>query len=155
MFPWKIILIWKCSVTRSCLTFDDLMSCSLPGSSVHVIFQARILEWVATSSSRGSSWPRDQICISCIAGRFFTAEYIEELTPWKRLWCWEGLAAGGEGDDRGWDGWMASLTDGLSLSEVQELVMDREVLACCDSWGRKELDATERLNWSELTDDIC
>ena len=34
----------------------------------------------------------------------------EELTFWKRLWCWEGLEAGGEGDDRGWDGWMASLT---------------------------------------------
>ena len=34
----------------------------------------------------------------------------EELTRWKRLWCWEGLGAGGEGDDRGWDGWMASLT---------------------------------------------
>ena len=34
----------------------------------------------------------------------------EELTHWKRLWCWEGLAARGEGDDRGWDGWMASLT---------------------------------------------
>ena len=34
----------------------------------------------------------------------------EELTHWKRLWCWEGLGAGGEGDDRGWDDWMASLT---------------------------------------------
>ena len=34
----------------------------------------------------------------------------EELTHWKRLWCWEGLGAGGEGDDRGWDGWMALLT---------------------------------------------
>ena len=34
----------------------------------------------------------------------------EELTHWKRLWCWEGLGAGGEGDDRGWDGWMATLT---------------------------------------------
>ena len=34
----------------------------------------------------------------------------EELTHWKRLWCWEGLGAGGEGDGRGWDGWMASLT---------------------------------------------
>ena len=34
----------------------------------------------------------------------------EDLTHWKRLWCWEGLGAGGEGDDRGWDGWMASLT---------------------------------------------
>ena len=34
----------------------------------------------------------------------------EELTHWKRRWCWEGLGAGREGDDRGWDGWMASLT---------------------------------------------
>ena len=34
----------------------------------------------------------------------------EALTHWKRLWCWEGLGAGGEGDERGWDGWMASRT---------------------------------------------
>ena len=40
----------------------------------------------------------------------YLATSCEELTHWKRLWCWEGLAAGGEGDDRGWDGWMASLT---------------------------------------------
>ena len=38
------------------------------------------------------------------------ATACEELTHWKRLWCWERLGAGGEGDDRGWDGWMASLT---------------------------------------------
>ena len=38
------------------------------------------------------------------------ATSCEELTHWKRLWCWEGLGAGGEGDDRGWDGWMASWT---------------------------------------------
>ena len=50
------------------------MDGSLPGSSVHGISQARILEWVAISFSRGSSQPRDWTCISCIAGRFFTAE---------------------------------------------------------------------------------
>ena len=38
------------------------------------------------------------------------ATSCEELTHWKRLWCWEGLGAGGKGDDRGWDSWMASLT---------------------------------------------
>ena len=38
------------------------------------------------------------------------ATWCKELTHWKRLWCWEGLGAGGEGDNRGWDGWMASLT---------------------------------------------
>ena len=38
------------------------------------------------------------------------ATWFEELTHWERLWCWEGLWAGGEWDDRRWDGWMASLT---------------------------------------------
>ena len=48
------------------------MDCSLPGSSVHRILQARILEWVAISFSRASSWPKDWTQVSCIAGRFFT-----------------------------------------------------------------------------------
>ena len=41
---------------------------------------------------------------------FPLATSCKVLTQWKRVWCWEGLGAGGEGDDRGWDGWMASLT---------------------------------------------
>ena len=49
----------------------DPMDCSPPGSSVHGISQARILEWVAISFSRGSSPPRDQTQVSCIAGRVF------------------------------------------------------------------------------------
>ena len=57
------------------------MDCKLPGSSVHGDFQARTLEWVAISSSKGSSWPRDQTCltyISCIEGGFFTVWAIRE-----------------------------------------------------------------------------
>ena len=50
----------------------DPMDCSLPGSSVHGVLQARILEWVAISFSRGSSQSRDQTQVSCIAGRHFT-----------------------------------------------------------------------------------
>ena len=53
-------ILRACSVTQSCPTLCDLMDCSLPGSSVHGIFQARILEWVAISFSRGSYQPRDQ-----------------------------------------------------------------------------------------------
>ena len=59
---------------QSHLTLCDPMDFSPPGSSVHGIPQARILEWVSVSCSRGSSQPRDQIRISCIAGRFFTTE---------------------------------------------------------------------------------
>ena len=88
----------------------------------------------------GSSQTRNRTGVSCIAGRFFTnwavrevwiiyswifkdifdnmyrknsntlATSCEELTHWRRPWFWEGLGAGGEGDDRGWDGWMASPT---------------------------------------------
>ena len=59
-------------VTQSCPTLCDPKGCSLPGSSVRGIFQAWILEWVAISFSRGSSWPRDQTRVSHIAGRCFT-----------------------------------------------------------------------------------
>ena len=66
-----------CWVIESCQTLWDPMDCSPPGSSVHGIFQARALEWVAISFSRGSSQPRDQTLvfhITCTAGRFFPAE---------------------------------------------------------------------------------
>ena len=50
----------SCLITKSYLTLSNTMDCSSPDSSVHGIFQARILDWVAISFSRGSSWPRDQ-----------------------------------------------------------------------------------------------
>ena len=60
------------------------MDCSMPGSSVHGILQARILGWVAMSFSRGFSWPRDQTWVSCFAGRHFTMWTTREaLTPEK------------------------------------------------------------------------
>ena len=59
-------------ITQLCLTLGDPKDCSPPGSSVHGILQARILEWVAIAFSRGSSWPRDRSQVSHIAGRFFT-----------------------------------------------------------------------------------
>ena len=59
-------------VTQSCPTLCDPMDGSLPRFSVHGIFQARVLEWVAISFSRGSSWPWDQTQVSPIAGRRFT-----------------------------------------------------------------------------------
>ena len=61
-------LVLVAHVSNSC----DPMNCNSPGSSVHGISQARILEWVATSFSRGSSLPRERTWVSCSAGRFFT-----------------------------------------------------------------------------------
>ena len=75
-------ILWMCVLLKrvlmlvlaaqSCLTLCDPMDCSPPGSSVHEIFQARILEWIAISFSGGSSHPRDRTWVSCTAGRFFT-----------------------------------------------------------------------------------
>ena len=62
-------LLCVCSVAQLCLTICNPMDCSPPGSSVHGIFPARMLEWIAISCSRGSSWPRDWthiFCGSCI-----------------------------------------------------------------------------------------
>ena len=58
-------------VVQLCPTLCNPVGCSLPGSSIHGILQARILEWVSISFSRGSSQPRDRTCVSCIAGRRF------------------------------------------------------------------------------------
>ena len=63
--------VFNCSVVFYSLRPHD---CSLPGSSVHGILQARVLEWLAIASSRGSSQPKDQFRIFCIAGILFTAE---------------------------------------------------------------------------------
>ena len=59
-------------VTQSCPTLCDPVDCSPPGSSVHGILQARILEWVVISFSRGSSRPRDRSQVSRLAGRRFS-----------------------------------------------------------------------------------
>ena len=87
-----MLIACVCARTRaqSCPTFRNPMDCNPPGSSVHGIFQARILEWVAFSFSRGSSQPKDGTHISCVSyivGRFF--EKVKSLsrvrlfaTPW-------------------------------------------------------------------------
>ena len=65
------------------------MDCSPPGSSVHGIFQARILEWVAIAFPRGSSWPRGWTRVSCIAGRFLTVcERYQLLSSFSLRWSW-------------------------------------------------------------------
>ena len=79
---------------------------------------------------------------------FFTWLKIHHL---KRPWCWERLKAGGEEDNKGWDGWMASSTQ-WTWVWVTLGVGDRQGgLACCGSWGHKELDMTKRLNWNDGT----
>ena len=76
------------------------------------------------------------------------ATWCEELTPWEKPWCWERLKVGGEGDNRGWDGWMASLTIDMSLSKLQELVMDREAWSAAVHGAAKS--QTRLSGWTEV-----
>ena len=71
-FPLAALYCVRSKSLQLCLTFCNSTDHSPKGSSVHGILQARILEWVAISFSRVSSQPKDQTCISCNAGRFFT-----------------------------------------------------------------------------------
>ena len=98
-------LLYACSVTQSCLILFDSMVCRLQGSSIHRIFQARILEQVAISYSRGSSRHRDWTLVSCISCIGRQVLYISHMTylmslsismakhlpiflAWIHIWIW-------------------------------------------------------------------
>ena len=126
------LLLLKCGVGE-----DSWESVGLQGDPTSPFWRRSALgflwkEWC-------QSWRSSTLATSC-----------EELTHWKRLWCWEGLGAGGEGDDRGWDGWMASLTQWTWVWVNSGSCDGQGGLVCCDSWGRNESDTTELLNWTEL-----
>ena len=93
-------------VAQSCPTLFNPMDCSPPGSSVHGIFQARLLEWIAISFSRRSSQSRDGTHVSCIAGGFFTLSYLGiDSYKWINHTCCMGLwwdfewSSNDDGDD--------------------------------------------------------
>ena len=131
--PWIIFGKVKAKVAQSCLTLCDPMDCS-----IHGILQTRILEWAAVPFSRGSSQPRYQTQVSCIAGGFFTSwatreapqfflffvrteaakicHLMKEPTNWKRLML-EKI----EGRHRrGWWGWDGGMTSPIQWTWVWE-----------------------------------
>ena len=80
------------------------------------------------------------------------ATSCEELTHWKRPWCWEGLGAGGEGDNRGWDGWMASLTQRTWVWVNSWNWWWSGKPGMLQSMGSQRIghDWTTEMNWTEL-----
>ena len=81
IFSHSVNCLGDSEVSQSCPTLCNPMDyCSPPGSSVHGILQAGILEWVAISFSRGSSWPRDRTQVSCVAGTCFNLWATREVT---------------------------------------------------------------------------
>ena len=142
---------------QPCPTLCDPMDCSLLGSPIHRIFQATVLEWIAISFSRGSSWPRDQTRVSHIAGRHFTIRATweaqrapgagEEWSP-NPLSLEKTLMLGKvEGKRRRW--WqrmrrLDSITSSvdMNLSKFQEIVEDRGAWRAAVHGSHKERDMT-------------
>ena len=115
----------RSEVAQSCPTFCNPMDCSLPCSSVHGIFQARIREWVAISFFRGSSRPRDRTRVFHIAGRYFTIWATPaNTTP---ISCWNPNPQGnGIRKWRQWEVtglWQMTLMNGISVLIKQTLEM--------------------------------
>ena len=128
--------IWPCCTKslQSCPTPCDPMDCSPPGSSVHGIVQAGILEWVAIFFSRGSSWPRDWSHVSCIAGRFFTTEMP------------------GEPIFSGKVGFLLSFTLNMLLSIILENLPKPRYEAC---WWKRDSEISVCLYQSILSLSLC
>ena len=97
--------------------------------------------WIARRSTLSSQW-KDW----CWSRSSNTLACLEDLTHWKRPWCWERLRAGREGGDRGWDGWMALPTEWTWVWASSRSGDGQGSLACCSPWGHKESDMTEWLN---------
>ena len=76
------------------------------------------------------------------------ATWCLNVTHLKKPWCWERLKARREGDDRGYDGWMASLTQWTWVWASSGVGDGQGSLAYCSPWGSKESDTTEQLNWN-------
>ena len=91
------------------------------------------------------SWNSNTLATSC-----------EELTYWKRLWCWERLRAGGEGDDRGWDGWMASPTQWtwVWVNSRSWWWTGRPHVLWFMGSQRVGHDWATELNWTELKEEV-
>ena len=118
----------------------------------------RRLLWVPWTARRSNQFILREISPGCsLEGLMLKLklQYFGHLM-WRvdsleKPWCWEGLRAGGEGDDRGWDGWMVHRLDGHEFGSTPGVGDGQGGLACCNSWSHRESDTTEQLNWTELS----
>ena len=128
-------------------TLCDPVDCSLPGFSVHGILQARVLEWVAISFSRGSSRPRDQTLVSCIAGRRFnlwaTREALMEknLYLYKYVYIIESLCCTPQINTL----WIKYIS--RKILQNQLTAQQREKKKWCSGWGARK----EKNHWFKNT----
>ena len=121
-------------------TFESPLDCK----EIQPVHPKANKSWIFIERTDAWSWNSNTLGIWC-----------EELTHLKRPWCWERLKAEGEGHDRGWDGWMASLTRWTWVWVGFRSCDGQGGLACCHPLSCKESHMTERLNWTEKWIKAC
>ena len=139
---------------QSCLTLCDPMACSPPGSSIHRIFQVRILEWVAISYSMGSSQPRERTHVSCVSclDRQILSHCATWEAPFTSSWLWIGASLVAQlvkNPSVVRETWARSLgwEDPLEKERLPSpVVWSGEFHGLYSPWGRKESNTTERLS---------
>ena len=143
-----------CSVAQSCPTLWDPMDCSMPGFPVLYYLPEfaqthvhQVSDVIQPSHSLSSPFP-PTFNLSQHHGTLAT--WCKELTHWKRSWCWERLKAGGEGDNREWDGWMTSLTWWTWVWASFGNWWQTGKPGMLQFMGSQKSDMTEWLNWMEL-----
>ena len=121
----------------SCVCLERILKSPLNYKAIKPVNPKGNWCWIFIGGDWCWSWSSNTSVTSC-----------KEPTHWKRLWCWERLKAGREGDDRGWDGWMASLTQWTWVWANSRRCW--RSLVCCSPWGLKESDnlAIEQLQQS-------
>ena len=117
------------------VVLEKTLKSSLDCKEIQPVHPKGNQSWIFIGRRRCWSWSSNPLATWC-----------KELTHLKRPWCWERLKAGGEGDDRGRDGWMASPTRWHEFEQVLLVGDGQGSLGCCSPWGCKESDMTERLN---------
>ena len=136
--PWRRLSVKELMLSNCDVGEDSWESLEQPGDQTSQSLRKSTLNihW----KDWGWSWSSNTLTTWC-----------EELTYWKGPWCWERLRTEGEGDDRGWDSWTASLTQWTwvwvsSGSHSGSPQMGQGSLVCCSPWGLKESDMTQWLN---------
>ena len=141
---------------HSCLTLCNPMDCSPPGSSVHGILQARILQWVAISFSRGASRPRDRNCVSYVSCSYFSvliwtsleAQTAKNLPAIQETQVW---SLGREDPlEKGMAIQSTILAWRIPWTEEPGESHGQRSLEGYSSWGHKESDMTERLTHTHI-----
>ena len=120
------------------LVLGKTLECPLDCKGIQPVHLKGNQSWIFIGKYFSRSWNSNTL-----------ATWFKELTHLKRPWCWERLKAGGEGDDRGWDGWMASPTQWMSFSKLRGLLMDR--MAWRAAFHGVSKIWTRLSDWTELT----